>query len=219
MTFGITPQRAKPFDFNVQLRPEEREWWRKLENARQNLKTAGEELDEALKSGEIRPGKEPNYYSRAEALKTAPKATLDNFKAAREQFQTILRDGVIKEYRTPLESSKVQLVWIPRPVYTREGVENKICGVVTVRVSIEKTGEFGAIGVVNSYTVQCLPAVGLPPIGVPNPPRDEVPYRLGHGLDEAALEAVKEAIFLPAIRDYRPISTKIRLEVNFNQKI
>jgi protein TonB len=39
---------------------------------------------------------------------------------------------------------------------------------------------------------------------------------LGHGLDEKAVEAVKQWRFQPAMRDGNPVSTKIKVDVSFH---
>jgi TonB family protein len=38
---------------------------------------------------------------------------------------------------------------------------------------------------------------------------------LGHGLDEAAIKAVRSWRFKPAMKDGRPVTVQINIEINF----
>jgi TonB family protein len=76
----------------------------------------------------------------------------------------------------------------PRPEYSTEAREHKHEGVVVLRV------EVGADGRVSNVKVQ-------------NP--------LGMGLDEKAMEAVRQWVYKPALKDGRPVAVQFDLSINF----
>ncbi|MGH9530864.1 MAG: energy transducer TonB, partial [Terriglobales bacterium] len=76
----------------------------------------------------------------------------------------------------------------PRPEYSAEAREHKHEGVVVLRV------EVGPDGRVSNVSVQ-------------NP--------LGMGLDEKALEAVRQWMYKPALKNGRPVAVQFDLSINF----
>lgn len=84
---------------------------------------------------------------------------------------------------------KLTLLSVPLPVYTTEAWENEIWGVVVVRVM------FGAAGVVDEV---------------------EVVVELSHGLSEKAAEAAREIGFLPAVKEGRAVSQRVKIGYDFN---
>ena len=76
-----------------------------------------------------------------------------------------------------------------QPVYTPEARKNNIQGTVTLRLTVDETGAAKEIRV----------ARGLP-----------------DGLNEQAIEAAKKTKFRPAMKDGKPVSYSILLQINFN---
>src|SRR5690349_9634162 len=74
------------------------------------------------------------------------------------------------------------------PRYTEEARAAKIEGNVLLAVELDEEGHFQSIKVTRS---------------------------LGHGLDETAVEGVKQWRFEPATRNGHPVSSKAAIEVNF----
>jgi TonB family protein len=75
------------------------------------------------------------------------------------------------------------------PEFSDEARRKKIEGVVTLSLVVDTEGQ---------------------------PTDVQVVTPLGHGLDEKAVEAVKQWRFQPAMKDGNPISTKINVQVNFH---
>lgn len=76
----------------------------------------------------------------------------------------------------------------PEAKYTREAREEKIEGACLVSIVVDAKGI---------------------------PQNLKVVRPLGHGLDEAALAAVKKYRFKPAMKDGHPVAVAIMIEVNF----
>jgi TonB family protein len=84
--------------------------------------------------------------------------------------------------------SEVEILSKPKPVYTEEARRLRIEGDVVVRVTFGASGRLTVLGVVEG---------------------------LGHGLDEAAIDAAKKIEFTPARRDGQPVDHTANLRVVF----
>lgn len=74
------------------------------------------------------------------------------------------------------------------PVYTEEARTAKVSGDVLLNLVVDENG---------------------------NPTHVRVVHGIGHGLDEKAIEAVKQYKFKPAMREGKPVMASVNLEVNF----
>jgi TonB family protein len=86
-------------------------------------------------------------------------------------------------------TTSVRAVYAPAPAYTRAARKAKVKGVVTMSVTVNTKG------LAQDVTL------------------DE---KLGYGLDEKAVKAVKEWKFRPATRDGVPVPVRLVIRVNFN---
>ena len=84
--------------------------------------------------------------------------------------------------------SPVEIISKPTPAYTDEARSLRIEGEVVLEVTFVDSGELRVLRVLEG---------------------------LGHGLDEAAVEAAKKIQFTPARRDGRPVSHTATLRVIF----
>jgi len=75
-----------------------------------------------------------------------------------------------------------------KPVYTEKAREKEVEGVVLIEVLIDETGRVRKVKVLK---------------------------KLGFGLDEAAIEAVKNSSFTPGMRGKTPVATKIQIPFRF----
>jgi TonB family protein len=82
-----------------------------------------------------------------------------------------------------------RLIHNTNPEFTDEARRKKIQGIVTLSLVVDSNGQ---------------------------PTDVQVVTPLGHGLDEKAVEAVKQWRFQPATKDGNPIAKKIAVEVNFH---
>jgi TonB family protein len=89
---------------------------------------------------------------------------------------------------TPNGLTPPRLIQNVNAEFSDEARRKKIEGVVTLSLVVDTEGQPTDVQVVAS---------------------------LGHGLDEKAVEAVKQWRFQPAMRDGNPVSTKIKVDVNF----
>ena len=81
------------------------------------------------------------------------------------------------------------LVYAPDPQYTEEARKANIKGTVALWITVGPDG--------------CAHEIKLA-------------RKLGYGLDETAVEALRRWKFRPAIRDGKPASTRITVELNFD---
>ncbi len=84
--------------------------------------------------------------------------------------------------------SSPKLIYGPEPEFSDEARRQKYQGVVVVSIIVDAQG---------------------------NPQRPRIVRALGMGLDEKALEAVKQYKFRPAMQGGKPIPVEINIEVNF----
>jgi len=91
-----------------------------------------------------------------------------------------------KVVTTPFEG--IEILNKPKPVYTEEARRLRIEGTVQLRVVFEAAGQIRVVGVVKS---------------------------LGHGLDEAAVQAAEAIRFRPARRDGHPVDAPAVIQIQF----
>jgi protein TonB len=88
----------------------------------------------------------------------------------------------------PEESTRPRPIDIPQPSYTVEARQAGIEGRVRARISVDETGAVTNVAVIEG---------------------------LGHGLDQAALAALRTARFEPATRCGRPVADTLTISVRF----
>jgi TonB family protein len=76
----------------------------------------------------------------------------------------------------------------PEPEFSKEARRDRISGIVMVHTEVDESGR---------------------------PTKVRVTQGLGHGLDEKAVENVKQYRFKPAIRDGKPVKFEMNIAVNF----
>lgn len=96
------------------------------------------------------------------------------------------RPAVAKVVSTPFEG--IEILEKPRPVYTDEARRLRIEGTVQLRVVFGAAGQIRVVSVVKG---------------------------LGHGLDEAAVQAAQAIRFRPARRDGRPVDAPAVIQIQF----
>jgi TonB family protein len=84
--------------------------------------------------------------------------------------------------------AEVEILSKPKPIYTDEARRLRIEGDVVLKVTFEASGKLVVLGVVQG---------------------------LGHGLDQAAIDAAKKIEFNPARRDGQPVDHTANLRVVF----
>jgi TonB family protein len=97
-------------------------------------------------------------------------------EAARMKYTTLLREGQAKAYKPPVEdiARPVVLYLGGPPGYTKQARENKIKGKIKLQVESLADGRVGEVRIISG---------------------------LGYGLDEVAIKAIREMVFLPAVKD------------------
>lgn len=191
----------------VELTPEETGWWKQVEEAANEAKNAAKTLE-----AKISQYKEAHKVdNRAEAMARMPADLIENYKEAKDRFRRILSQGVEKKFRTPIDLARPRVIWAPTPTYTNEGRNNRACGKVTLKVAV------GTDGVVESTTVLKSASYTCPSIfSSTSPKEDPSAPPIGNGLENAAIDAAKEMIFFPAIKDQFFVSATAKVEIFFN---
>ncbi len=135
----------------------------------------------------------PDDDSEMAALRRSPEPAAGEKKAAKKkkQKQAALEETADKLRRTFEITEEIEPpvpLDQPRPEYSAEAREHKHEGVVVLRV------EVGPDGRVSHVKVQ-------------NP--------LGMGLDEKAMDAVRQWVYKPALKNGRPVAVQFDLSINF----
>ncbi len=211
---GISPQKAKSFEINTELKPEEVAWWKRVEGASHNIGEAVTEIGIFLYEDK---NEEFRFLDFERKLQKLPKGLREKYFSARAEFREVITEGIQKGYRTSIENARPRVFWMPKPAYTKEAFQNKICGVAVYSVTIEETGAVGSIEFQKSFERPCpLEAErnsaikSSPPVHYPPPP-------LGVGLEESGANTIKHGLFFPAIKDHRLVPATARIEISFIQ--
>ena len=107
----------------------------------------------------------------------------------RKKFLNVLHDGVEKSYKPPVPDARAVILWKTEPRYTDAARNRQINGTVTLEVELLADGNVGRIEVIQ----------GLP-----------------EGLSDAAAEAARKTIFLPAVKNRQFVSASMRMVMTFN---
>jgi TonB family protein len=107
---------------------------------------------------------------------------------SRNTFLLLITEGRRKEYRVPIEDRPPQVVFHAEPDYSYIARKNKISGTVWASVDITADGTAGDVQVIEG---------------------------LGWGLDQNAIQALRQFIFLPAVKDGTFVAERKKLGVFF----
>jgi TonB family protein len=107
----------------------------------------------------------------------------------KKKFVTLLRNGSEKSLAPPVPDARAVILWKTEPQYTEAARKREINGSVTLQIELLANGSVGKMSVIQ----------GLP-----------------EGLDDAAAEAARQTIFLPAIKNRQFVSSYVRLVMTFN---
>ena len=106
-----------------------------------------------------------------------------------ERYSTLFQEGVTKGYQLPLDNSKVVILHKAIPHYSELGRQRQISGVVKVRAMLLANGTVGPVTVVEG---------------------------LGFGLDENAVDAVRQTVFLPMIKERKFVQYPIIMVMSYS---
>lgn len=123
-----------------------------------------------------------------------PKKELDKLEAdiatAVEKYRQVLAEGRAKAYQAPIADAVQPVIFhISAPGYTEQARKNKINGTVSMQAEFRSDGTIGEVKVVSG---------------------------LKDGLDEKAIKAVRETLFLPSVKDEMFVTVWKPLQVEFN---
>jgi TonB family protein len=107
----------------------------------------------------------------------------------KKKFATVLHDGQTRLLKPPITDSRPVILFRAAPYYTEEARQRGVRGVITLQVEFLPNGDIGDIKVIDT---------------------------LGAGLDEAAVEAARKTIFLPAVKNREFVSASLRIVMHFN---
>ncbi len=95
-----------------------------------------------------------------------------------------------KAKQTPVASNTkpVEILSVPKPVYTKEGIAKRVQGDVRLEVVFTASGEVRVLRVIQG---------------------------LGYGLDEAAESAARQIRFHPALQDGQPVDSQVAIRITF----
>ncbi len=95
-----------------------------------------------------------------------------------------------KAKQTPVASNTkpVEILSVPKPVYTKEGIAKRVQGDVRLEVVFTASGEVRVLRVIQG---------------------------LGYGLDEAAESAARQIRFHPALQDGQPVDSEVAIRITF----
>ncbi len=149
---------------------------------------AGTGFQPAKRRRQVSAGFDNGVAGRAPA-KAPIKETVTSVGFDRDEAQSAqssARSARAKVVTTPFEG--IEILEKPKPVYSEEARRLRIEGTVQLRVVFEAAGQIRVLGVVKG---------------------------LGHGLDEAAVQAAEAIRFRPARRDGHPVDAPAVIQIQF----
>ena len=99
------------------------------------------------------------------------------------------------------------ILYQPEPVYTQAGRKAKVQGVVTVSIVVDEHGQPQNVHIVRS--------LGIGPDGKPDPKLKKAARMAVDGMNQSAVDAVKQYKFKPATENGKPVAVYLNVEVNF----
>ena len=164
-----------------------------MRKAASDVAEAGDRKQQAFIEGQKRQIKERGYTSTADEELIPPEklARLNAEIAGKtEKYLSLLREGKEKSFSIPLPDAPRPLVFYRvKTKYTDEARRNKVKGAVSLSIVFSDDGKVNDIKVLRG---------------------------LSHGLDETAVAAAQQLLFLPAIKDGKFISARLQLEYTYN---
>jgi TonB family protein len=97
-------------------------------------------------------------------------------------------ESKVKRTAAVSNTKPVEILSVPKPVYTKEGIAKRIEGDVRLEVVFTASGEVRVLRVIQG---------------------------LGSGLDEAAEAAAREIRFHPALQDGQPVDSEVAIRITF----
>jgi TonB family protein len=164
-------------------------WWQGVRTAAQAIIETNHRKNQAMRDWtQAHPPGSGNY--------TLPKKDLEKLDAdiatAIEKYRQALAEGRAKSYRAPIEDSAHPIIlYMGFPRYTEQARKNKINGTVNMQVEFRSDGIIGEVKVVNG---------------------------LKDGLDEQAIKAMRQTIFLPGVKDGIFVTVIQMSQAEFNLK-
>jgi TonB family protein len=99
------------------------------------------------------------------------------------------------------------VIYQPEPDYTQAGRKAKVQGVVTVSLVVDEHGQ--------PQNVHIVRGMGIGPDGRPDPKFKKAWRKAADGMNQSAVDAVKQYKFKPAMENGRPVAVYLNVEVNF----
>jgi TonB family protein len=99
------------------------------------------------------------------------------------------------------------VIYQPDPEFTKEGRKAKVQGVVTVSLVVDEHGQ--------PQNVHIVRGMGIGTDGRPDPKLKKAARKAADGMNQSAVDAVKQYKFKPAMENGRPVSVYLNVEVNF----
>jgi len=99
------------------------------------------------------------------------------------------------------------VIYEPEPKYTEAGRKAKVQGVVTVSLIVDEHGQ--------PQNVHIVHGLGTGPDGKPDPKLKKAARVAMDGMNQSAVDAVKQYKFKPATENGRPVAVYLNVEVNF----
>jgi len=168
--------------------PEEAKWWGDVREAGNQFAAAAHQKHRAVTEAR-REGK--IRADEDDGLTQAKREAYDvEIKSAGQKYSSILREGIDRSYRVPLRDRKSPLIlYEGRLWYTRAARARGLTGEVRLKAQFRADGTIGEVRVVKG---------------------------LGYGLDDKAVEAVRQMVFLPAVISGTLATVSTPIEVTFN---
>lgn len=188
---SVRPLQAQVPEATQPCSAEVAKWWQDVRTAPKEVVDARRRKDKAVLDASYPGQRRRRNIDDADSV--LPQHELDKLDAdiatARETYGRFLTEGQAKSYRAPIEDSPPVIFYTGFPRYSDEARRKKTQGKVNLQVEFRSDGAIGDVKVFSG---------------------------LGDGLDEQAIKAMRQIIFLPRVKDGMFVTILKELQVEFN---
>jgi TonB family protein len=156
-------------------------------------------------------------FSLADATATQVPTDAKVTALAKAQAELTMQDAHLNAIRSEYNGEPVRkvgggvtapmVIYQVEPQYTPEARKAKAAGMVVVQLIVDEQGLPQNVHVIRGF--------GIGPDGKPDPKLKKAARAAADGMNQNAVNAVKQYKFKPAMQDGKPVPTQINVEVNF----
>lgn len=197
----------------IELMPEETEWWQELKKAGEELKEAWARVEKAISDNNEKKSSSP----REEILKGVPAPILERANTARKNFLSLIQKGNERGFRTRPETVSPELIILSRmhPLNFNDRQDHRGCWKIVVEVLVGQDGLPYSAKVLRIFQTTCS-NTEAPNSQTPKTETQTDSSGLRKAFEEATIKTAMELVFIPFIADHKFAKGKAQVVYQYN---